>query len=303
MRVAIIVPVRNGGSVWHAAARAIRAQIPQPDRVLVIDSESSDGSDKVALQHGFELHRIDPKDFDHGATRQMAAEVCADCDVLVYLTQDAVLSDSGVLEVLLKAFDDPQVAVAYGRQLPRAGAGPIEAHARLFNYPEQSARRTMADTARLGLKAAFASNSFCAYRRVELMRVGGFPTHTILAEDMVVVARVLQAGMAVAYSAEARVLHSHDYTAVQEFRRYFDIGVLHHDQQWLLDRFGSPEGEGLRFVRSEWCYLWRKAPWSLPAAAVRTAAKWLGYRAGRRYTEIPARWRPRLSLQPGHWRT
>ncbi len=301
MRVALVVPVRNGGEVWRRAAKAIQQQLRQPERVLVVDSESSDGSDTVALQSGFELRRILARDFDHGGTRRLAAELCRDCDVLVYLTHDAVLADAGALGRLLRAFDDPTVAVAYGRQLPRPGAGPIEAHARLFNYPPTSARRSLADTARLGMKAAFSSDSFCAYRRSALEEVGNFPERAIGSEDMVVAARVLQHGMTVAYVGDACVLHSHAYTALQELRRYFDIGVLHAQESWLLRELGAPEGEGLRFVLSEARHLLFRAPWLLPVAALRTAGKLAGYRLGRRHADLSEAWRLRLSMHRGFW--
>lgn len=302
LRVAVIVPVRNGGEVWRRTAASILAQRRRPDHVLVVDSESADDSAAVARDSGFELLPIAARDFDHGGTRQMAALRCSDFDVLVYLTQDAELAEPDALGALLRAFDDAQVAVAYGRQLPRRAAGPIEAHARLFNYPAGSQRRTLADARRLGMKAAFSSDSFCAYRRADLLAVGGFPDRVIVSEDMLVAARVLQAGRAVAYVAEACVVHSHDYTIAQEFRRYFDIGVLHARHEWLLHDFGKPEGEGRRFVLSEWRFLGRRAPWLLPAAGLRTLGKWLGYRLGRAHRRIPPAWCRRLSMQPAHWR-
>ncbi len=301
MRVAVIVPVRNGGEVWRRAAAAIRAQRRRPERVLVVDSESSDGSDEVAQQYGFELLPIAVRDFDHGGTRQLAAEHCADCDVLVYLTQDAVLADPDALGVLLRAFDDEQVAVAYGRQLPRREAGPIEAHARLFNYPPESARRTLADVAKLGLKTAFTSDSYCAYRGAALAAVGGFPRRAIVSEDMIVAAKALQAGKAVRYVGESCVYHSHGYSIREDFRRYFDIGVFHHDQPWLLATFGKPEGEGLRFVRSELLYLLRNGPLKLLEAMVRTLAKYVAYQGGRHYFMLPPRLRRIFSSQSSYW--
>ncbi len=301
-RVAVIIPVRNGGEVWRRTAASILAQLRPPDHVLVVDSESSDDSVAVARDSGFELLSIAARDFDHGGTRQMAALRCGGFDVLIYLTQDAELAEPGSLGALLRAFDDPRVAVAYGRQLPRRAAGPIEAHARLFNYPATGQQRTLADVPRLGMKAAFTSDSFCAYRRADLLAVGGFPQRVIVSEDMLVAARVLQAGKAVAYVAEACVVHSHDYSVAQEFRRYFDIGVLHTRHSWLLHDFGHPDGEGLRFVVSEWRYLWRRAPWRLPVAGLRTLGKWCGYRLGRAHRRIPPAWCRRLSMQPAHWR-
>ena len=300
-KVAVIIPTLNGGKVWLSCLNALRQQVPRPDRVVVVDSGSTDGTDKAAVEAGFELVRIAKGSFDHGGTRQMAVERLVEFDVLVYLTQDAVLASPDALAQLVAPFADPKVGTAYGRQLPRQGSAAIEAHARLFNYPPQSNTRTLADKAHMGIKAAFTSNSFAAYRTTALSAVGGFPTSLILGEDMVVAARMLQAGWAVAYVAEAQVWHSHGYSVVQEFKRYFDIGVMHQDQAWILRDFGKPEGEGGRFVRSEFAYLRQRAPWLLPSAFVRTMAKYLGYKLGQHSASLPLSIKRKLSMHRGFW--
>ncbi|BBM05676.1 hypothetical protein HAALTHF_27910n [Vreelandella aquamarina] len=86
------------------------------------------------------------------------------------------------------------------------------------------------------------SNSFAAYRREALLAAGGFPEGTILSEDMMAGARLLQQGWKLAYCADACVQHSHNYTLAAEFKRYFDIGVFHHREQWLLAWLGKAEG-------------------------------------------------------------
>ena len=300
-KVAVIIPTLNGGEILLRCLDGVRQQVPQPDCVMIVDSGSSDDTDKAAVEAGFELVRIAKGTFDHGGTRQMAAERLAAFDVLVYLTQDAVLASPNALARLVASFSDPKVGTAYGRQLPRQGSAAIEAHARFFNYPPQSNTRTLADKAHMGIKAAFTSNSFAAYRTEALSAVGGFPTSLILGEDMVVSARMLQAGWAVAYVAEAQVWHSHGYTLLQEFKRYFDIGVMHQDQAWILRDFGKPEGEGGRFVRSEFAYLKDHAPWLLPSAFVRTLAKYLGYKLGQRSPSLPLSIKRKLSMHRGFW--
>ncbi|WP_279117554.1 glycosyltransferase [Acidithiobacillus thiooxidans] len=300
-KVAVIIPTLNGGEVWLRCLDALRQQVPPPVYVLVVDSGSKDGTDVVALENGFDVLRLAKGTFDHGGTRQMAAERLAGFDVLVYLTQDAVLANPNALAQLVAPFADPRVGATYGCQLPRLGSGAIEAHARLFNYPPHSNKRTIADKARMGIKAAFTSNSFAAYRTEALMAVGGFPQSLILGEDMVVAARMLQAGWAIAYVAEAQVRHSHGYSVAQEFKRYFDIGVMHQDQAWILRDFGKPEGEGGRFVRSEIAYLIRHAPWLLPSAFVRTVAKYLGYKLGQHSSSLPLSIKRKLSMHRGFW--
>lgn len=224
-----------------------------------------------------------------------------EADVLICMTQDAVLAGPDALVSLLAAFADPTVGAAYGRQLPHTDAGPLAAHARLFNYPDASRVVSLADKDRLGLKTCFMSNSFAAYRVADLLAVGGFPANVILGEDMAVTARLLLAGKRVVYQAQACVYHSHDYSPLEDFRRYFDTGVFHAREQWLLNAFGGASGEGLRFVKSELRYLLKNAPWLIPSALLRTVLKLLGYRLGRAEARLPLALKRRLSMFNGFW--
>lgn len=298
----IIVPVRNGGRRWREAAAALRRSVGDSATVVVVDSTSTDGSDAVATENGFQLHRVDPRTFNHGRTRQQAVEqFCAGKRFAVFLTQDAVVEGPETLTTLLDAFTDGNVGAAYGRQLPHRDAKPFEAHAALFNYPASSETRTLGDAARLGLKAAFFSNSFAGYRIAALAQCGGFPEHLILGEDAYVAMRMLISGWRVRYCANAPVRHSHAYSIAEEAQRYFDFGVMHAQIPELLERFGPPEGEGLRFVLSELHYIWNRAPWLLPSAVVRNAAKYAAYRLGRWYTRLPVRLCRRLSMTKVYW--
>jgi rhamnosyltransferase len=269
---------------------------------LIVDSSSDDRTDFTSLPEGFRCVQIAAADFNHGGTRNLAlSHLPAGTDVVVYMTQDALLADPHALSRLVSVFCDPAVACAYGRQLPHADASPVAAHARLFNYPDVSRSVSLADKSRLGLKACFISNSFAAYRVVDLQALGGFPSSIILGEDMSVTARLLMGGKSVAYVADACAFHSHNYSVMQEFRRYFDTGVFHARSPWLLAEFGSVDGEGLRFVRSELAYLWRHAPGWIPSALVRTAAKLIGYRLGRLESRWPLWLKRWCSMHKGYW--
>jgi rhamnosyltransferase len=212
-----------------------------------------------------------------------------------------VLADSYALDRLLSAFDDGRVGAAYGRQLPRPGAGPIEAHARIFNYPERDEIRNIESRHTLGIKATFMSNSFSAYKVDALCSVGGFPSDVIMAEDAVVAARLLLAGWKTAYVANARVYHSHSFTIAQEFRRYFDTGVYHSRESWLRKRFGMPGGEGKRFVISELRFLFPRYFYLIPLALIRTLSKGVGYQLGLRESTLGNKWSRRLSCHKGFW--
>ena len=280
-KIFVCVPVLNASTLWNEFSAALRSQGLSPQQVLIIDSESDDDTAQFAVADGYRLIRIARCDFGHGATRQLALSLDKDADVLVYLTQDAILANPNALNNLLAAFSNPSVGAAYGRQLPRPGADAIEAHARLFNYPQTSHIRTLRDREKFAFKTIFISNSFAAYRRTALEAVGGFPVNTIFGEDTITAARLLLAGWDIAYVADAPVYHSHSYTVRQDFRRYFDIGVLHSRESWLLKEFGGAGGEGRRFIASELDFLWRNQKAQIPSAMLRTLAKLAGYRLGR----------------------
>ncbi len=299
--VGLIVPTLNAGSLWESWLKAFEQQTVKPDALLVIDSSSSDNTAALARAHGFDVKVIPKPEFNHGGTRQFGAAMLSAADIVVFLTQDALLASPDAIERLLAAFTDERVGAAYGRQLPHQNAGPIAAHARLFNYPEESQLRTLEDRTRFGIKTVFISNSFAAYRRSALMAVGGFPVDTIMNEDTFVAGKMLVWGWKIAYCADAQVFHSHDYRFLEEFKRYFDIGVFHTQTAWLQQTFGGASGEGLRFVISELRYLMKNAPWLIPSAVLRTGLKWLGFKLGSLHQGLPRSLRNSFSLHKTYW--
>ncbi|HWZ52260.1 MAG TPA: glycosyltransferase [Granulicella sp.] len=296
----VIVPTLNAAEEWPSFAQALLGCV-RPEQVLIVDSESTDGTADLAREAGFSLCSVPRAEFNHGGTRQMAADMLPQAEILVYMTQDAVLAETRAMASLVAAFDDPKIGAAYGRQLPRSGAEAIEAHARRFNYPPASDVRALACRDRLGIKTIFISNSFAAYRRSALMEVGGFPRDVIFGEDTLTAANLLLAGYCVAYVAEACAYHSHAYSWAQDFKRSFDIGVLHSRERWLLDGFGGAQDEGKRFVISELEYLREKDPWQIPSALARTGLKFAGYRLGRMESRLTPEVKRQLSMHPRFW--
>jgi rhamnosyltransferase len=300
--VGLVVPTLNAGKRWVACLEGIANQTLKPHRLFNIDSASTDQTAVLAQSAGFEVVRIDRSQFNHGATRQLAVEYLSDCTIIVFLTQDAIPATCNTLAEIVRCFDDPTVAVAYGRQLPHKGATPIESHARVFNYGPRTIKKDAAAAQQLGTKVFFCSNSFAAYRRSTLVDLGGFRSDLILGEDMEFAARAIIAGYTNVYCATAPVYHSHDYTITQIVERYFDIGVFDETNPWMREQFGSHRGEGLRFVASELRYLATHAPLEIPRALIQTAGKLVGYRLGRLERLLPTGMKRRLSMLPSYWR-
>lgn len=298
----VIIPTYNAAPFFSTLWPALMAQGIQPYQVLVVDSTSSDDTASRFGDAGARVKVIPQKEFNHGGTRRRAAEWAGPAEYLIFLTQDATPAHSDAFAVLLSAFTDRRVGMAYGRQLPRLHAGPIERHARETNYPACGMLvRELKDRERFGVKTVFCSDSFAAYRRQALEEVDSFPADAFFAEDQIVAGKMLLTGWKLAYTSEARVVHSHGYSALEEFKRYFDVGAFHARNAWLLDTFGHAEGEGMRFVISELRYLLRNAPGAIPSAGLRTLAKYVGYQLGRNEHRWSRKTKARLSMAPAYW--
>ena len=239
MNCGLIIPTLNAGSQFKKLLEQLAAQT-LPTKKIIVDSESTDGTAKLAKNFGLEVLTIQRKNFNHGATRQFALEKILPLDVIIFLTQDVLLCDNESLAKLVKIFsEDKSVGLSYGRQLPHANATNEAKFLRAFNYPSESQLRSFDDRKIFGLKTAFASNSFAAYRVAALQSVGGFPSNVPLCEDMYVAAKMLMSNWKIYYAADAQVYHSHNYTAAQEFKRYVQIGKFHAQESWIRENFGD----------------------------------------------------------------
>ena len=301
MKAVVIVPTLNAGSLWRDWINAVSATGIEAGDIYVIDSGSSDDTVFLAREAGFNVKSIDVRLFNHGSTRQSAVAGLSGVDIAIFLTQDAILSRPDSLRNILSPFNDKGVAAVCGRQLPRPEAGAIETHARLFNYSEISSLNTIADADKKGLKAAFLSNSFAAYRVKALLDVGGFPADVIFGEDMYVAAKMLMVGYGVAYAADACVYHSHSYSFWQEMQRYFDMGVFHAREPWIRQSLGGAEGEGLKFVFSEYKYLLKHAFWLVPEGMLRTLFRYAGFRLGLVERMLPLWSKRLLAMNKGYF--
>jgi rhamnosyltransferase len=300
--VSVIIPTLNAASVISRLIAALRVQRAEIGEVLIVDSSSSDDTVQIAESMGAATMIVPRAEFDHGATRTYAGKA-AYCDIVVYLTQDAIPADERSIEELVRPLlSDTWIGAVFGRQLPHRDANPFAAHLRLFNYPSKSYTRRLEDVREFGIKTAFLSNSFAAFRKSALDEIGWFREKMIMGEDMYAGAKMLLAGYKIAYVADAMVYHSHDYTIGQEFKRYFDIGVFHKTERWIRQEFGDIGGQGMKYVTSGLHFLVKKQKAHLiPEFAFRASMKYLGYKLGYHYEKLPKSIIPTLSMHSRWW--
>lgn len=300
LRVACIIPTCNAKADLSRLLDSLEKQTVDHD-LLLVDSSSEDGTNELAVERVRNVKIILRAEFNHGATRQMMVDDNPDYDVYVFLTQDTFLDKVTALEEILRPFSDSMVAVVCGRQLPHYNASPLAQHARYFNYPPETQVKTLADVPRLGIKTAFISNSFSAYRGSALKAVGGFPEDAIASEDMFVAAKMLLAGYKVVSAGEATCRHSHNYTLMEEFKRYFDIGVFHARESWIHQQFGGAGVEGVRYLMSELKFLGVRHIYLWPSSIFRNGIKFFAYKLGKNEANLPLGLKKKIGMHSGYW--
>lgn len=300
VRIACIIPTYNGADRLVRLIDSLKLQTVSFDTYFV-DSSSMDGTAEIVRESGFLLFSINAAEFNHGGTRQLMIDLNPNYDIYVFMTQDAYLTDRLAMANIVAPFSDKNIGAVCGRQLPHLDATPIAKHARVFNYPESFSIKSLADIPKFGIKVAFMSNSFAAYRKEALLSIGGFPKHVIFAEDMFVSARMLMAGWKVGYAGNAQCRHSHNYSVAEEFSRYFDMGVFHARESWVQKNFGTAGGEGFKYVKSELQYLGINYLHLWPSAMLRNLAKLIGYKIGLREKWLPNALKRKLGMYKRYW--
>ena len=300
MNISIIIPTFNAENHLPDLLEKLRSQTVSFE-LIIIDSSSTDTTVSISKQYTDSIITIPQSEFDHGGTRTKASKM-ASGEIIVFLTQDALPYNNQSIEKILEPFKDTNVGAVYGKQVAYEKTSLFGKHLREFNYTDTSYVRTMQDKKLYGIKTAFLSDSFAAYRKSTLEQIGWFKDGLIVGEDNYAGAKILLAHYSLAYSSDAKVYHSHSYSPIKEFMRYFDIGVFHTREAWMIETFGKAEGEGGRYVRSEFNYLLKHhAYYRIPEFFIRNGMKYLGYKLGQQYESLSLNLIKKFSLHKSWW--
>ena len=300
--VDVIIPAYRPGEGWKQMLRGLEGQTWPVHRLIVMNTGKENW--KAAYEKttiSMEVHHLTREEFDHGKTRDQAARMSR-ADYLLFMTQDALPEDCHLIEKLVEAIEqDEKIGAAYARQLPRKDCRLMEQYTRQFNYPEKSRVKWLADLPELGIKTYFCSNVCAMYRRELYLQLGGFVQKAIFNEDMIFAGELIQKGYGVAYAAEAKVVHSHNYSAIQQFHRNFDRAVSQADHPEVFAGIRS-EGEVILLVKKTAGWLCRQGkPWLVIQLVWQSCWKYLGYLLGKRYQKLPKWVIPRCTMNPKYW--
>lgn len=302
----VIIPVYHPDEKLFNLLEKMEIQTKRPNNILILQTvEDMNKIEPLNIpgEMGINVKTfyVDKKDFDHGGTRRYGATL-SEADILMYMTQDAVPKDEFLIEKLLQPYRDSAVSATYARQLPDSKADIIECYTRSFNYPDNDIVKSEKDINTLGIKTYFCSNVCATYRRDVYDKLGGFVKRTIFNEDMILAHDMIHAGYKIGYCADAKVIHSHIYSYLQQFSRNFDLGVSHRQYENIFLNVNS-ESEGIRLVKDTFRYLVNKKEFLLiPDLILNSGFKFLGYRFGLNYRKFSVDFVVRCSMNKNYWK-
>jgi rhamnosyltransferase len=267
----VVILTLNGRPEFDTCLAAVcNQETAWPYEVLVIDSGSRDGTLEIVRRCldvlserrlrqtspavTLRLIEIPPDSFNHGGTRNLGANL-ARGEFVAFLTQDAIPADSHWLSALLVAFDDPAVAGAFSRQIPKSDAHVLTRRSLSLwagsqeqrivkHWPGAAAYIEMSPWDRYNL-IIFDDVSSCLRKSVWSQ----IPYETVsFGEDIDWALRALMAGHALVYESASRVYHSHNRTPWYEFKR------IYQDHQNLYRLVGM---ETVPTLRVAWKRIWR----------------------------------------------
>lgn len=250
--ISVIILTMNAEENIAPVLSLLQKQTIQPYEIIIADSESTDKTVSIAEEYGAKVLPVRRKEFNHGGTRDYAFKHSKG-EYVLFLTHDAIPSHDILIEQLFEVLNNnPNMAVVYGRQLPKENATYMERLIREYNYPVESHTYGSKDIPSHGIKTFFMSDVCALYRRNIYEEIGGFEKNVKTNEDMFYAANAIRNGFTVGYAADAKVIHSHNFSLKEQYQRNFIQGYEIECHKHLLcdeDNNTYQNSEGIKLVR------------------------------------------------------
>lgn len=301
-KISLVIPVFNAEKYIEKLLNKILSQTIVPDEIIAVDSQSDDKTVEICRKFDrVKVIGVKHTDYDYSGSCNKGILACAGSIVLT-LSQDVMPIENDYIEKLIKPlFDDERIAACSGRQIAYEDASLREKLTRNFNYKSVSFVRDKSDLAELGIKAYFFSSSCSAYKKSALLKIGMFEEPSLACPDMIVASKLFDSGYRIAYAAEAKVYHSHDYSLKKQYARNFDSGA---DLAINSRYFGNvkAESEGIKMVKYVLKELLKKGHFIMAVYyCLDCAAKLFGHRAGKRYKKLSDKQILKRTANKNYW--
>jgi len=209
MSISIVVRARNEEEHIGKLLFGIMQQTIKDPEIILVDSGSTDGTLAVASQFPVNIVHIHPKDFTFGRSLNHGI-AAASGEFVVIISAHCYPVFPDWLEQLTNPLKDDNYALSYGKQ--RGGESNHYSEHQIFHkyFPENSV---------LKQGHPYSHNANAAIRK-SLWEQHPYNENLTGLEDLAWSSWAMDAGYTIAYVAEAEVIHQHDETWRQVYRRY-----------------------------------------------------------------------------------
>lgn len=280
MDISIICPIYNGEryieGLYYKILNQKRVNIVEIKFIL---TESKDRSEEILKKLNLSYDKILPKDFSHSLVREKAGFE-AKGDILVFITQDIKIDNDNWLYELVKGIEYGECEAAFSRQIAYE-SHTVERYTRETNYPEESRIVTKEDVNTLGLMAFFFSDASSAILKDTFLKLNGYDNKNLPTnEDMYFAYKLIMSGHRIKYAANSVVIHSHEFSFKETFKRYKDIGKFFKENTYLNEYSANDRGISVflyivKRIKEE------KKLYLLPSVFMNFVARFIGMKIGK----------------------
>jgi rhamnosyltransferase len=209
MNCSLVIRAYNESAHLGRLLEGISHQTVQDVEVILVDSGSTDSTVAIAESYGARVVHIRPEEFTFGRSLNIGVRE-ATRELVVIASAHIYPVYPDWLESLLRPFEDEKVALTYGKQRGPETAKFSEQQVFQQWYPDASQPRQ-------GM--AFCNNANAAIRR-SLWERHPYDESLTGLEDLAWGKWAQEQGYAIAYAAEAEIVHVHSEAPRSVFNRY-----------------------------------------------------------------------------------
>ncbi len=280
MKIDIICPLYNAEAYIKKLETSIRKQKKvEINQIRYVLTKSMDNTEQILKDMNANYKTIEPKEFSHSLVREKEAFE-SNADILVFITQDIKIERDDWLYNLVKPIEENECDASYSRQLCINDS--IEKYTREANYPKESKIVSRKDINRLGLKTFFFSDASSAIKRKIFIKLNGYDQkNLVISEDMYIAYKLIMNDYKIKYCADSEIIHSHNFTFKQQYKRYYDTGKFFKENDYLNKYKVNQAGGSLaKYVLKR---AWQDKNWKVLFNFIpNMAARFIGMKVGKR---------------------
>lgn len=240
MRVAVVIVNWNGGALLDRCLAALEAQTRAPDRLVLVDNASTDGSlERAGSRHpAAQVIRL-AENAGFAAAVNLGVTAAVGCEWVALLNTDAFPEPAWLEALLTAAREHPQYACFGSRMLSARDPGRLDGTGDVYHVSGLVWRRGVDEpsgTATEEPEIFSACAASALYNREAFLAVGGFdPDYFCYVEDVDLGFRLRLAGHRSRYVAHAVVHH----VGSASVGRRSDFAVYHGHRNLVWTYFKS----------------------------------------------------------------